>query len=45
MLNTQKAIRKKKTEAAGNLIDNKMAAKISKVLRISPQNNSETVEI
>ena len=33
----------KKTEATGDLIGNKIADRITKVSRSSPQNNSETI--
>ena len=33
----------KKAEATSNLISNKIADKITKVSKISPQNNSETI--
>ena len=35
---------KKKAEAAGDLIGNKIAEKITNVSRSSPHNNSQTVE-
>ena len=40
---TSKRIIKKRAEAIGDLIGNKIANRITKVLKISPQNNSETI--
>ena len=34
---------KKTAEGTGDLIDNKIAYRITKVSKVSPQNNSETV--
>ena len=40
---SKRAIQKKKSEANGNLIDNKVANQVIKVSRGSSQNDSETV--
>ena len=39
-----KSVIQKTAEATGNLTDNKIPDKITKVWRSSPQNSSETVE-